>query len=97
LALGDLEVINSSNFDAAGKQQLRQSSSRGRMIARAFSTMLSSMLACTATFLPHNSLRKGAQVNAIPGGFDYSGTGLHYAAFNGHQAMVEFLIREAQT
>ena len=39
-------------------------------------------------------LGKGAQINVIPGGFDYSGTGLHYAALNGHQAMVEFLIRE---
>src|SRR5262249_44089402 len=37
-------------------------------------------------------LEKGAQVNAIPGGFDYSGTGLHYAAYNGHRAMVDFLI-----
>lgn len=37
-------------------------------------------------------LQKGAQVNAIPPGFDYSGTGLHYAAVNGHRAMTEFLI-----
>jgi ankyrin repeat protein len=37
-------------------------------------------------------LEKGAQVNAIPPGFDYSGTGLHYAAHNGHRALVEFLI-----
>jgi ankyrin repeat protein len=36
-------------------------------------------------------LEKGAQVNAIPPGFDYSGTGLHYAAHNGHRALVEFL------
>jgi ankyrin repeat protein len=39
-------------------------------------------------------LQKGAQINAIPGGFDYSGTALHYAAFNGHRAMVEFLIEQ---
>jgi uncharacterized protein len=38
-------------------------------------------------------LNKGAQINAIPGGFDFAGTGLHYAALNGHQAMVEFLIQ----
>jgi len=38
-------------------------------------------------------LQKGAQINAIPGGFDYSGTGLHYAALNGQRAMVEFLIQ----
>ena len=37
-------------------------------------------------------LQKGAQINAVPPGFDYSGTGLHYAALNGHRAMVEFLI-----
>ena len=38
-------------------------------------------------------LNKGAQINAIPPGFDYSGTGLHYAALNGHREMVEFLIQ----
>lgn len=37
-------------------------------------------------------LDKGAQINVIPGGFDYAGTGLHYAALNGHRAMVEFLL-----
>lgn len=37
-------------------------------------------------------LEKGADINAIPGGFDYAGTGLHYAALNGHRAMVEFLL-----
>jgi uncharacterized protein len=39
-------------------------------------------------------LQKGAQIDAIPPGFDYSGTGLHYAALNGHRKMVEFLIQE---
>ena len=39
-------------------------------------------------------LEKGAQVNAIPPGFDYSGTGLHYAALTGHRALVEFLIEQ---
>jgi uncharacterized protein len=37
-------------------------------------------------------LEKGAQINAIPGGFDYAGTGLHYAALNGHRPMVQFLL-----
>jgi hypothetical protein len=37
-------------------------------------------------------IEKGAQVNAIPPGFDYSGTGLHYAALNGLRALVEFLV-----
>jgi len=40
-------------------------------------------------------LQKGAEVNAIPPGFDYSGTGLHYAALNGHRAMAEFLIQQS--
>ena len=39
-------------------------------------------------------LKEGAGINAIPGGFDYSGTGLHYAALNGQRAMVEFLIAQ---
>ena len=37
-------------------------------------------------------LDKGAEINAIPCGFDFAGTGLHYAALNGHRAMVEFLL-----
>jgi ankyrin repeat protein len=37
-------------------------------------------------------LDKGAEINAIPPGFDYAGTGLHYAALSGHRAMVEFLL-----
>ena len=37
-------------------------------------------------------LDKGAEINVIPGGFDYAGTGLHYAAHNGHRPVVEFLL-----
>jgi len=37
-------------------------------------------------------LAKGAQINSIPGGFDYAGTGLHYAALNGHRPMIKFLL-----
>jgi ankyrin repeat protein len=37
-------------------------------------------------------LDKGADINAIPHGFDYAGTGLHYAALRGHRGMVEFLL-----
>jgi ankyrin repeat protein len=37
-------------------------------------------------------LDKGAEINVIPGGFDYAGAGLHYAAMNGHRSMVEFLL-----
>lgn len=39
-------------------------------------------------------LQQGAEVNAIPPGFDFSGTGLHYAALNGHRAMVEVLLEQ---
>jgi ankyrin repeat protein len=35
---------------------------------------------------------KGAEIDALPHGFDYAGNGLHYAAMNGHQALVEFLV-----
>ena len=31
-------------------------------------------------------------VPPTPGGFDFAGTGLHYAALNGHRPMVEFLL-----
>jgi ankyrin repeat protein len=37
-------------------------------------------------------LEKGAEINSVPGGFDYAGAVLHYAALNGHRAMVEFLL-----
>ena len=43
----------------------------------------------TATFL----LDHGAVVNLIPAGFDYSGTALHYAAFQGRREMVDLLLR----
>jgi hypothetical protein len=39
-------------------------------------------------------IEKGAQINAIPPGFDYSGAGLHYAALNGLRALVEFLVEQ---
>ena len=31
-------------------------------------------------------------MNAIPAGFDFSGTPLHYAALNGRRAMVDYLL-----
>jgi uncharacterized protein len=39
-------------------------------------------------------LERGAAIDAIPAGFDYAGTGLHYAAHRGHRAMVEFLLEK---
>jgi uncharacterized protein len=39
-------------------------------------------------------LEKGAEINTIPPGFDFAGTGLHYAAFNGHRELVDFLLKQ---
>jgi ankyrin repeat protein len=36
-------------------------------------------------------LQRGAD-HAIPPGFDYAGTGLHYAAMDGHRPLVEYLL-----
>ena len=90
---GDVSVIARSNFDAEGKRMLAAKfesfGQRPRdIVNNAF------VYACmhghidAATFL----LNTGAEINVIPGGFDYSGTGLHYAALNGHGAMVDFLL-----
>jgi ankyrin repeat protein len=38
-------------------------------------------------------LQRGAAIDAIPYGFDFAATGLHYAAYRGHRAMVEFLLQ----
>jgi ankyrin repeat protein len=90
---GDFEVIANSNHDAAGKQSLgaRFSSwpqDQQGIINNAF------VYACMQGHIEAAKLllQKGAQINVIPGGFDYAGTGLHYAALNGHRPMVEFLI-----
>ena len=90
---GDLNVIERSNFDRSGKDMLASRFSsftqdRQGIIDNAFvyAGMHGHMDAAKLL------LAKGANVNAIPGGFDYSGTALHYAALNGHRAMVEFLI-----
>lgn len=42
-----------------------------------------------ATFL----LERGANIDAIPFGFDFAGTGLHYAAHRGRREMVAFLLK----
>jgi uncharacterized protein len=38
-------------------------------------------------------LERGAGIDAIPPGFDFAGTGLHYAAHQGERATVEFLLK----
>jgi ankyrin repeat protein len=91
---GDLETIARSNHNAAGKRQLTDrveswSQDRQGIINNAF------VYACMHGHIDaaKQLLQKGAEVNVIPGGFDYAGTGLHYAALNGHRAMVEFLLQ----
>jgi len=37
-------------------------------------------------------LQHGARINALPPGFDYTGTGLHYAALQGHRPLVDYLL-----
>lgn len=90
---GNLETIASSNHDAAGKQMLADcvrswSQDRQGIIDNAF------VFACMHGHIDAAKLllEKGAAINAIPGGFDYAGAGLHYAALNGHRAMVQFLL-----
>src|SRR5262245_44538488 len=90
---GNLEMIEASNHDVAGKRSLADrvkswSQDRQGIINNAF------VYACMHNQLDAAKLllKKGAQIDEIPGGFDYAGTGLHYAALNGHRAMVEFLL-----
>ena len=92
---GGLETIARSNHDQAGKQKLAArvnewSQDRQGIVNNAF------VYACMHGQIEAAKLllRKGAEINVIPGGFDYAGTGLHYAALNGQRAMVEFLLQQ---
>lgn len=92
---GNLDTIARSNFDPAGRQQLADvvngwSQDRQGIINNAF------VYACIHGHIEAARLllEKGAEINVVPGGFDYAGTGLHYAALNGHRAMVEFLLAQ---
>jgi ankyrin repeat protein len=92
---GDLKNIESSNHDEAGKQTLagrvnEWSQDRQGIINNAF------VYACMHSHIEAAQLllQHGAEINVVPGGFDYAGTGLHYAAINGHRAMVEFLLQQ---
>lgn len=91
---GDLEAIARSNHDPKGKQSLSDrvnswSQDPQGIVNNAF------VYACMHGHIDAAKLllEKGAEINVVPGGFDYAGTGLHYAALNGHRAMVEFLIK----
>jgi ankyrin repeat protein len=90
---GSLNTIAQSNHPPAGKQTLSDrvnawSQDRQGIINNAF------VYACMHGHIDAAQLLldKGVQINVIPGGFDYAGTGLHYAALNGHRAMIEFLL-----
>ena len=92
---GGLAVIARSNFDEAGKRGLADrvnswSQDRQGIINNAF------VYACMHGRIDATRLllRRGAELNVVPGGFDYAATGLHYAALNGHRAMVEFLLQQ---
>jgi ankyrin repeat protein len=90
-----LETNTHSNFDEADRQKLAArvnewSQDRQGIINNAF------VYACMHGHIESARLllQKGAEINVIPGGFDYAATGLHYAALNGQRAMVEFLLHE---
>ena len=90
---GNLETIANSNQPAKGKQSLSDrvsswSQDRQGIINNAF------VYSCMHGHIDAAQLLldKGAEINVVPGGFDYAGTGLHYAALNGHRPMVEFLL-----
>jgi ankyrin repeat protein len=90
---GNLDSIACSNHDATGKQSLAArvnewSQDRQGIVNNAF------VYACMHGHIDAARLLldKGAEINVIPGGFDFAGTGLHYAALNGHRPMVEFLL-----
>ena len=91
---GEAGTIARSNLDAAGKRQLTDrvkswTQDRQDIVNNAF------VYACMHGRIDAAKLllQKGAEINVIPGGFDYAGTSLHYAAVNGHRAMVEFLLQ----
>lgn len=90
---GDPDVIAASNHPAKGKQSLVDrvkawSQDQQGIVNNAF------VYACMHGHIDAAKLLldKGAEINLIPGGFDYAGTGLHYAALNGHRSMIEFLL-----
>lgn len=90
---GNLDVIANSNHDRAGKESLASrfeswTSDRQSIINNAI------IYACIGGHILAADLllNRGAEINTIPGGFDYAGTGLHYAAYFGHRPMVDFLL-----
>jgi len=92
---GGLETIARSNLDQADRHKLADrvgewSQDRQGIVNNAF------VYACMHGHLEAAKLllQHGAEINVVPGGFDYAGTGLHYAALNGQRAMVGFLLHQ---
>ena len=90
---GEVDTIMCSNHKGAGRQALVDrvnswSQDRQGIVNNAF------VYACMHGHIDAAQLLmdKGAEINVVPGGFDFAGTGLHYAALNGHRAMVEYLL-----
>jgi ankyrin repeat protein len=90
---GNLDAIATSNCAGDVKQSLTANANswspdQQAIVNNAF------IYACMHGHLDAAKLliEHGAEINVIPGGFDYAGMGLHYAALNGHRAMVEFLL-----
>src|SRR2546425_8674785 len=92
---GGLETIAGSNHDQAGKQKLADRVNEWSQDARGIINN-AFVYACMHGHIEAAKLllEKGAEINVVPGGFDYAGTGLHYAALNGQRAMVEFLLQQ---
>lgn len=93
---GTLDAIERSNHDDAVNRELATRirawpQDRQGIIDNAF------VYACMHGHIDAAELllEKGAAIDAIPDGFDFAGTGLHYAAYNGHRAMVEYLLQRS--
>src|SRR6267142_1938310 len=92
---GGLETIACSNFDKAGRKKLADrvnewSQDRQGIVNNAFVYAgMHGHIEAAKLLLQH-----GAEINVVPGGFDYAGTSLHCAALNGQRAMVEFLLQQ---
>lgn len=92
---GGLETIADSNCNHKVKQELSNrvnewKQDRQGIINNAFVYACMHGHVAAARLL----LQKGAELDVVPGGFDYAGTGLHYAALNGQRSMVEFLLQQ---
>lgn len=101
-ALGDLEGVKRC-FDAHG--QLNQEAGEVAWpfgptipdeVRRARRQILNNALVYAAAWGQHSTagelLARGAEINAIPAGFDFAGTPLHYAALNNRRDMADWLL-----